>query len=454
MSKMQLEYWPVERLRPCANPLRKNDACVNRMAEAITAFGFRVPVLALADGEILDGHLRLKAALRLGMTEVPVLPAEGMTPQEVRAFRLLVNRSATWAPWDADALSVELAALSGGELDLALTGFDSREIDSFLRAATAVDEADADNAPEAPEHPVSRPGDCWLLGGHRLLCGDAVEPASYARLMGGAQAAMAWTDPPYNVAYEGKAGSIKNDAMPEDAFAAFLRRAFTAMAAGLRPGGAAYVAHADAGSSGLAFRQAFAAAGFKLASCLIWRKNAATLTRSDYHWQHEPILYGWLRGGTHAWHGDRRQTTVVDAFPTALRVADVEGLPCWQVMDGERIWRVYGADVRVEELAGSVFCEPKPRASDLHPTMKPVALIARMLEHSSVRGEPVLDPFAGSGSTLMACEVTGRAARCLELDPRFVDVIVRRWQDATGGTALLDEGALPFEQVAAEREAA
>lgn len=454
MKNMILEYWPVERLRPCATPLRKNDGCVDRMAEAIAAFGFRVPVLALPDGEILDGHLRLKAAVRLGMSEIPVLPAEGMSSDEVRAFRLLVNRSASWAQWSAEAVSVELAALSGSDFDLTLTGFDSREIDAFLRVATRLDADTVDDAPEAPAVPVTIPGDVWLMGAHRLICTDATVAANYARLLpDGERADMIWTDPPYNVAYEGRAGKIRNDAMSEKDFALFLASAFGSMVTALRPGGAVYVAHAD-GCSGLAFRRAFADSGLKLASCLVWLKNQPTLTRSDYHWQHEPILYGWLPGAAHSWCGDRKQSTVQRAFPAAVRVSDDEGRPCWQIMDGEHVWRIGGNDLRVEELSGTVFCEPKPRASALHPTMKPVGLIVRMLENSSRRGDVVLDPFGGSGSTLMACESTGRCCRTMELDPRFADVIVRRWQDATGGTALLEGEVLPFDEVAVQRGAA
>ncbi len=260
---------------------------------------------------------------------------------------------------------------------------------------------------------------------------------------------MVWTDPPYNVAYEGKAGKIKNDAMSDQDFAAFLQRVFRQMVTGVRKGGAVYVAHADAGVLGVTFRQAFIQAGLKLASCLIWRKNSGVLSRADYHWQHEPILYGWRPGAPHMWFGDRKQTTVQDAFPAAVR--EGSDVPCWHIMDGERIVRISGKDVHVEVLAGSVFCEPKPQRNADHPTMKPVALIERMLTNSSKRGGMVLDPFGGSGSTLMACERQDRICRTMELDPRFVDVIIRRWEDATGREALLEDGVRPFVEVALER---
>ncbi|WP_297218060.1 DNA modification methylase [uncultured Desulfovibrio sp.] len=445
MRHMNLEYWPLERLHACERPLRSNDACVERMVAAIQHYGFRVPLLVRADGEVVDGHLRLKAARQMALDSVPVLLVDDLDDGQVRAFRLLVNRSATWATWNEAALSHELAELQALHVDLTLTGFEPRELDRFL-GALALDAEDAlDAAPEPPVQPVSRPGDVWLLGGHRLLCGDATLPEAYAALMQGTEADMVWTDPPYNVGYEGKAGTIKNDAMSDQAFAAFLQRVFRRIAAVVRKGGAVYVAHADAGQLGVAFRQAYLQAGLKLASCLIWRKNTGVLSRADYHWQHEPILYGWRPGAPHAWYGDRKQTTVQDAFPAAVREAGEE--PCWHIMDGERIVRISGRDVRVEVLSGSVFCEAKPQRNADHPTMKPVALIERMLANSSKRGDVVLDPFGGSGSTLMACERQGRICRTMELDPRFVDVIIRRWEDATGREALLENGVQPFAEV-------
>ncbi|MCL1915686.1 MAG: DNA modification methylase [Desulfovibrionaceae bacterium] len=448
MEKLNLEYWPVEKLRPCEKALRRNDDCVERMTEAIRHYGFRVPILAGRDGEVVDGHLRLKAARRLGLAEVPVLPAEGMSDEQIRAFRLLVNRSATWAEWNEGAVAVELAALRDLDVDLAVTGFGSGEIDRLLRALLQREEADPDAAPDAPDVPVSREADLWLLGPHRLVCGDATAWPPYQQLMGDERAEMVWTDPPYNVAYEGKAGGIKNDDMPDDNFIYFLTLAFGQMAGCLSPGGAVYVAHADGGSCGLTFRKAFLGAGFKLASCLVWHKNQAVLSRADYHWQHEPILYGWLPGAAHRWRGDRRQTTVMDAFPTAVPLPDGNG---WQVSAGDRLLRITGKDALVEELASSVIHAPKPQVSAQHPTMKPVALIEGMLVNSSSRGDIVLDPFGGSGSTLIACERLGRVCRILELDPKFCDVIILRWQEMSGAEAVLQADGKPFSKVMAER---
>lgn len=434
MENLKIEEWPVERLKPSTTQLRQNDAVVPRMVEALRAFGFRVPLLAKSDGEVIDGHLRLKAALALGMATVPVILADDLTPTQVRTFRLLVNRSATWADWAEDALRVELASLQALEEDLALTGFDARELDAFLLAAPPQGNTDPDAVPDPPAEPESKPGDLWLLGRHRLLCGDSTSMADVSRLMDGEAADMIWTDPPYNVAYEGKAGKIKNDSMGAEAFDRFLDGLFAQAWAALADGGAIYVAHSEAGG-GLAFRQAFARAGFKLASCLIWRKHQMVLGRADYHWQHEPILYGWKPTGPHSWHADRKQTTMLEHFtgPTVLEVEP----DCWQIATGDGVLRITGQAVTVEQLDTSILSVPKPAVSALHPTMKPVALVERMLANSSPRGGLVFDPCGGSGTTLMAAERMGRRCNTMELDPRFADVIVRRWEEYTGQTAIL-----------------
>lgn len=450
MEKITLEHWPMESLRPYANSLRSNDDNVERMAVAIRAYGFRAPILARRDGEIVDGELRWKAARHLGLSEVPVVPVDGLAEGEIKALRLLLNRSATWAEWNTEAVAVELAALRDLDIDLTSTGFDAREIDCHLRSLLQ-DDKDPDAVPDVPQDPASREGDLWLLGQHRLLCGDATSIDACRALMGDARASMFWTDPPYNVAYEGKAGKIKNDAMSDKDFSLFLQQVFGLMARFVEPGGAVYVAHADAGACGLAFRCEFRRAGFKLASCLVWRKNQAVLSRADYHWQHEPILYGWLPGAPHRWCGDRKQTTVLDAFPTAVPVQGEDGRTEWVVADGTRLLRIAGTGVTVEELPASVIHAPKPQASEQHPTMKPVALIERMLMNSSNRGDLVGDFFGGSGSTLMACERLGRACRIMELDPRFIDVIILRWQDATGREAYLASTNQTFATVKAER---
>jgi len=427
MEKLKLEYWPVEKLRPYGRNLRRHDeATVQRMMASIRTYGFRAPVLARADGELADGRLRLEAAVRLGYREVPVVPADGLSEAQVRAFRLLVNRSATWAPWDDGALALELADLRDLDVDLALTGFDVSELDALLSSLPGVGRTDPDDVPPAPESPVSMPGDVWTLGAHRVLCGDATSRGCLEALLGDERPELAVTDPPYNVAVEGKAGRILNDDMSAAAFRNFLGQAFEALFTVLADGAAVYVAHSD--TEGLAFREAFRSAGFKLASCLVWRKNVHVLGRADYHWQHEPILYGWKPTGPHAWFGGRRQTTMVEALPGVLLLDDGRV----QIPAGDDVFIFSGRDLAVEVVPGSVVSVDKPARSDAHPTMKPVALIERFIRNSSRPGGLVLDPFGGSGSTLMACETLVRACRTVELDPRFADVIVRRWQEFTG----------------------
>lgn len=443
-NNLRMEFWPRERFRPYARSLRKFGRAVERMMEAIREYEFRVPVLAMSDGEVVDGHLRLEAAARLGIGTVPVVLADGLTPSQVRAFRLLVNRSATWAALNEDAVAVELAELRGLDVDLNLTGFDVAELDTLLATLAGPDGGDPDAAPPVPRVPVTRAGDVWLLGPHRLLCGDATSLEDLGRLLDGERPELAVTDPPYNVDVEGAAGKILNDSMSAGAFRDFLGRAFAALFSVLADGAAVYVAHAD--TEGEAFRAAFRQAGFKLASCLIWRKNVHVLGRSDYHWQHEPILYGWKPTGGHAFFGGRRQTTMLEALPGAVLLDDGRV----RIPAGDDVYLVSGADLSVEVVPGSVISEDKPARNPDHPTMKPVALLERFIRNSSRPGGLVIDPFGGSGSTLVACERLGRACRTLELDPKFADVIVRRWQEATGGVAMGETGRT-FAEVGEER---
>ncbi|MGE4536518.1 MAG: site-specific DNA-methyltransferase [Desulfovibrio sp.] len=439
METLKLEQWPLARLRPYERGLRKyGKDVVERMMAAIREYGFRVPVLARSDGQVVDGRLRLDAAARLGLATVPVIPADELTEAQVRAFRLLVNRSATWAAWDEEMVAVELGELRELDVDLALTGFDVAELDALLDLLPLPSRTDPDDVPPVPETPQTRPGDIWLLGRHRLLCGGATSSADLAALLGGERPDLAVTDPPYNVAVEGKAGRILNDDMAGAAFREFLGRAFAALHAVLADGAGVYIAHSE--TEGFAFRDAFQAAGFKLAGCLIWRKNVHVLGRSDYHWQHEPILYGWKPTGRHAWFGGRRQTTLLEALPGAVLLDDGRV----QIPAGDDVYLVSGQDLSVEIAPGSIISVDKPTRSDAHPTMKPVALLERFIRNSSRPGGLVIDPFGGSGSTLMACEGLGRSCRTLELDPRFCDVIVRRWQDHTGRVATTPDGR-PFD---------
>ncbi len=449
---MKIENWPLERFREYDRNPRKNDHAVERAAAAIREFGFRVPVLARSDGRLIDGHLRLKAARALNLTEVPVIIADDMTEAQVKAFRISVNKIADLADWDLKLLEAELAELAAEEYNLDPIGFTEAELAALLPPLEPLDgEPDPDAAPACPAEPVSRPGDLWLLGDHTLFCGDATRAGSYNHINGGG-IALVWTDPPYNVDYKGKAGKIKNDKLAEKEFAALLRKAFARCYAALADGAPIYVAHADAGTSGLIFRREFLAAGFYLASCLTWVKNNAVLSRSDYHWRHEPILYGWKPTGPHPWYGTRKQQTVIDLVGRERFALLEDGRLAIDLGGGELVF-ISGSDLAIQtEVQTSTIYIDKPQKSVDHPTMKPVALIERFLVNSSKPGDSVLDPFAGSGSTLIACERRQRRCHAIELDPKYCDVIVTRWQDYTEKDAIHQSSGLNFQNLRDHRK--
>jgi DNA modification methylase len=408
MPELKIEHWPLSRLLPYARNPRKNDHAVEQMAAVITEFGFRIPLVAKSNGELIDGHLRLKGAQRLGLETVPVALADELTDAQIKAFRLLANRSAAWAEWDNELLGLELAELQDGGFDLGLTGFSSDEWDALINGGEPENagQTDEDDAPGVAATPVSVSGDVWILGNHRLLCGDATAPESYDALLGESQVDMIWQDPPYNVDYansakdklRGKNRAIMNDNLG-DAFGGFLLAALAP--AVTRCDGAIYIAMSSSELDAL--QTAFRAAGGKWSTFIIWAKNTFTLGRSDYQRQYEPILYGWRDGAKHHWCGDRNQSDV------------------WNVK--------------------------KPQKNDLHPTMKPVELVERAIRNSSRPGDTVLDCFGGSGSTLIAAEKAGRHARLMELDPKYVDVIVKRWQDWTGKQATREGDDATFDDL-------
>lgn len=402
------ELWHIDRLRPYdKNPRTHSPEQITKIVASIREYGFTNPILVDSRDGIVAGHGRLEAARAIGMAEVPVFVLDHLTDAQRRAYIIADNRLALEAGWDPDLLASELEGLKLDGFDLGLTGFGEDELDAiFATADAALDGAiDEDEVPALPVTPISRTGDLWILGRHRLLCGDATVATDVERLLGRKHAYCLWTDPPYNVAYEGSAGTIQNDDQDPAAFAAFLAGAFENAIAALRPGAAAYVCHSE--TEGLAFRRAFVEAGFKLSSCLIWRKNSLVLGRSDWQWAHEPILYGWKPGAAHPWYGGRDKTTVID--------------------------------------------ENKPFRNADHPTMKPVGLVERMIANSTKPGQLVLDLFAGSGTTLIACERSARIGHALEIDPRFVDVAVRRWEEYTGKQAILDETGQTSADVRTER---
>jgi len=413
MQDIELHHWPVGKLIPYGRNPRKNDHVIEQMAGAILEFGFRIPIIAKSTGEVVDGHLRLKAALHLGLETVPVVLADDLTPMQIKAFRILANRSATWADWDEDLLRLELEELQLDDFDLSLTGFEDDEIAELLAGEETTTEGntDEDAAPEVPVTPVSKSGDVWIMGKHRLLCGDSTDVASYDTLLGSERVAMIFQDPPYNVDYANTAKDklrgtnrpILNDNLG-DGFQDFLLAAFKPALA--RCNGAVYVAMSSSELDTL--QSAFRAAGGKWSTFIIWAKNTFTLGRSDYQRQYEPILYGWPEGATRHWCGDRDQ--------------------------------------------GDVWHFNKPRVNDLHPTMKPVELVERAIRNSSRPGDVVLDPFGGSGTTLIAAEKSGRQARLIELDPKYCDVVVRRWESFAGKQATLQGQELTFADLARQRQ--
>jgi DNA modification methylase len=426
---LAIEYRKPDDLRPYdRNSRTHSKSQVETLARSIREYGFTNPILLDEDGVIIAGHGRLQAARAVGLEQVPTITLRGLSEAQRRALVLADNRIALDAGWDIDLLKLELADLRDDGFDLSLTGFSLEEIDSLLDPSA--DDKDPDDAPALPAEAKSKPGDVYLMGAHRLIVGDSTDVGVLGRLMDGAMADIVWTDPPYNVAYESAAGKIANDNMGDKAFYDFLLGFYSAAFAWMKPGAAIYVAHAD--TEGLNFRGAFKAAGFKLSGCIIWRKDALVLGRSDYQWQHEPILYGWKPGSAHRWYGGRKQTTVMDLGEDGPFTRLPDGR--FQIQVGDRVMILGGAEL-VEEVVPSVIRADKPKRSSLHPTMKPVELIERMLRHNARPGDLVFDPFGGSGSTLIAADRLGMCARLVELDPRYADVIVERWEAWSGRKA-------------------
>ena len=394
----KIEQWPTAKLLPYARNARTHsDDQVAQIAASIAEFGFTNPILAGSDGIIVAGHGRLAAAQKLGLEIVPVVVLDHLSPTQRRALVIADNRIAENAGWDDAMLRIELEALQLEGFDLDITGFDTDALAELIAGEEPDNEGqtDEDAVPEVGEIPISRPGDVWIMGQHRLLCGDSTVAESYDRLMQGDVADMVFTDPPYNVNYansakdkmRGKDRAILNDNLG-DGFYDFLLAALKPTVANCR--GGIYVAMSSSELDVL--QAAFRAAGGKWSTFIIWAKNTFTLGRADYQRQYEPILYGWPEGAQRHWCGDRDQ--------------------------------------------GDVWAIKKPQKNDLHPTMKPVELVERAIRNSSRPGNVVLDPFGGSGTTLIAAEKSGRVARLIELDPKYVDVIVRRWEDFTGQTAI------------------
>jgi DNA modification methylase len=408
-----VEHWPLERLIPHARNARTHsEAQVAQIAGSIAEFGFVNPVLVGDDGVIVAGHGRVLAARKLGLSEAPVIVLAHLSATQRRALMIADNRIAENASWDDEMLAAELSSLRNEDVDLGLLGFDEGDLDRLLDGPAEETEA-ADEAPEPPIDPVSRPGDLWICGRHRVLCGDATVLSDVEAVLDGELADMCFVDPPYNVNYasgsdkkrSGKRRPILNDALGE-AFGQLLYDACVNILTVTK--GAVYICMSSSELDTL--QKAFRAAGGHWSTFVIWAKNTFTLGRSDYQRQYEPILYGWKDGVDHYWCGVRDQ--------------------------------------------GDVWFIDKPAKNDLHPTMKPVELVERAIRNSSKSRDIVLDLFGGSGTTLIAAERAGRRARLVELDPRYVDVIVQRWQQQSGQTASLATTGQGFNEMGATKRPA
>ena len=403
----EMQLVSINKLVPYVNNARTHSPeQITKLRSSLREFGFINPVIIDRDYGVIAGHGRILAAKEEGIKEVPCVFADHLTKAQKKAYIIADNRMAMDAGWDEELLRVEIEALQGMDFDPLLTGFDAKELAALFDDGMEAKEDDFDVDAELQKPTFSRLGDIWTLGRHRLVCGDSTKAETYTTLMDGVKANLVITDPPYNVNYEGSAGKIKNDNMAGEKFYEFLLAAFKNMESVMVADASIYVFHAD--TKGLNFRRAFADAGFYLSGCCIWKKQSLVLGRSPYQWQHEPVLYGWKKNGKHQWYTGRKETTI------------------WEF--------------------------DKPKKNGDHPTMKPIPLLAYPIGNSSMANSVVLDPFGGSGSTLIACEQTDRICRTIELDEKFCDVIVNRYIEQVGsadGVSVLRDGkTYSYEEVA------
>lgn len=417
---MDIKNRKVEELIPYVNNPRDNSAAVDAVASSIAEFGFKVPIIVDRNNVVVTGHTRLQAAKKLGLAEVPVLMADDLSDAQVKAFRIADNKVSELASWNEELLEAELAAIKDtGGIDMGEFGFTEDELG-------ALDDVEEDTPPEVEEvaDPITKPGDLYQLGRHRLLCGDSTSIEDVATLTAGAKIDLLLTDPPYNVAYEGQNGmTIENDSMDSDKFLEFLTDVNKAADSVLKEGGAFYIWHSD--SEGINFRKSILNAGWMQKQLLIWVKDHFVLGRQDYQNQHEPCLYGWKPGAGHYFSDKRTESTVIEDRPNLEKMDKAELKELCKELLGR------------QPVETTILRENKPLSNDIHPTMKPVKLFARLILNSTRKGEKVLDLFGGSGTTLVACEQLGRQAYLMELDPRYCDAIVKRFEELTGQKAQL-----------------
>jgi DNA modification methylase len=402
----EMELVSIEKLIPYVNNARTHSpAQITKLRSSLREFGFINPVIIDRDFNVIAGHGRIMAAKEEGIKEVPCVFADYLTEAQKKAYIIADNRMAMDAGWDEELLRVEIEALQGMDFDPSLTGFDEKELATLFNNGIEAKDDDFDVSAELEKPTITHNGDVWILGKHRLVCGDSTKAETFEALMQGEKANLVITDPPYNVNYEGSAGKIKNDNMADEKFYNFLKDAFTNTEAAMSDDASIYVFHAD--TEGLNFRKAFQDSGFYLSGTCIWKKQSLVLGRSPYQWQHEPILFGWKKKGKHQWYTGRKESTI------------------WE------------------------FDKPKKNAD--HPTMKPIPLLAYPIVNSSMTNCIVLDPFGGSGSTLIACQQTDRICRTIELDEKFCDVIVKRYIEQVGlddeVKVIRDNQTIPFKEI-------
>lgn len=411
MSGLKVEYKKIKELIPyCNNSRTHSDEQVQQIASSIKEFGFTNPVLIDGQGGIIAGHGRIMAAQKLKMDEVPTITLSDLSEAQKKAYIIADNKLALNSGWDDELLKIELEQLKELDFDLGLIGFSDDELALLMGGETTEGLVDEDQVPELVDDPVTVLGDVWLLGNHRLMCGDSTSIDAINILCNDRAVDMWLTDPPYNVAYEGKtkdALKIKNDSMGNEDFRIFLRDCCVTADTVMKAGAVFYIWHAD--SEGYNFRGACFDAGWKVRQCLIWKKSVLVMGRQDYHWKHEPCLYGWKDGAGHLWAADRKQTTILEF--------------------------------------------DKPQRNGEHPTMKPVALFEYQMLNNTKGGDIVLDSFGGSGTTIIAAEKNGRIGYAMELDPKYCDVIIKRWQDFTGKQATLESNSKTYNELLNDNQA-
>ncbi len=402
----EMQLIEISKLIPYVNNARTHSKeQLVKLRSSLREFGFINPVIIDRDYNVIAGHGRIEAAKLENITQVPCVFVDYLTPAQKKAYIIADNRMALDAGWDEELLKIEIESLQAEAFHIDLTGFEEQEIADLFDTDEEVQEDNFDIKEELSKPAITKSGDIWLLGNHRLVCGDSTKEETYTLLMNGKKANLVVTDPPYNVNYQANAGKIKNDNMSQDKFYQFLFDAFINMEKEMENDASIYVFHAD--TEGLNFRKAFADAGFYLSGTCIWKKQSLVLGRSPYQWQHEPCLFGWKKNGKHQWYSDRKQTTI------------------WEF--------------------------DKPKRNDDHPTMKPVPLIAYVIKNSSLSNCIILDPFGGSGSTLIACEQTNRICYTIELDEKYCDVIVKRYIEQVGcpeSVSVIRNGTnIPFTEI-------